>query len=354
MDAVREYLRLMFSMKGLTKTVEFEHLRDKINRDVKKTPDAEIKKIIDGLVKERFLEGRDDHWTGTPEGREAFAEDFPKLEGGLRKINDPWVIVYRAKQYYPFVQDTVFDFCKDRMVGFYVLFTEKRFFRRDFKGKKIVLHSPKEIMFFADMHYIDIIPCVHRLKQYYPDWLVVDLDAGDKVTFEQTKQCAEATYKVFDELGLNPALKFSGSRGFQIWSWIKGFRLPEDYAPITLRSQTKRERNHFSLFADWVRLIQKEVDKEMPDMTTSDVSAKETRQEKILLDPSSMKPFGLVRSPYAVHSKTGLVSMPVPIKELDKFEHSMAATENVIERYKKKGNEFLLKPSDHKRLMDLF
>lgn len=349
-----DYLLLMFSMKGIGKRVDFNHVKEKISRDLKKFSDEEIKKFLENLISQNFLEEVNGLYGVTEKGKEYFAERIKEIEEELRKVNEPWVIVYKAKQYYPFVANTVFEFCKNRYVGFYCLFTEKRFFRRDFRGKKIVLNSVKDLMFFINIHYIDVIPCVHRIGIERPDWLVVDIDPGPKVDFEKTKEVAKITYKVFEKLKLNPVMKFSGSRGFQVWSLIKEFEMPENYQPLVLRGESKRKKNYFSLFADFVRIIQKEVDREIPGITTSETLGKKEREEKILLDSSSMKPMGLVRAPYAVHSKTGLVSMPISIKELGKFEKENATTEKVLERYKKRGNEFLLKPSSPEKLLDFF
>jgi DNA primase len=349
-----DYLLLMFSMKGLGKRVDLKHVQEKISRDLKKVSEEETKKILEGMVKEGLLEEVKGMYGITKEGKEFFAQRLKEIEEELRKVNEPWVIVYKAKQYYPFVADTIFEFCKDRYVGFYCLFTEKRFFRRDFKGKKIVLKSPKDLLFFVNIHYIDVIPCVHRIGIQRPDWLVVDIDPGPKVDFEKTKEVAEITYKIFEKLELNPAMKYSGSRGFQIWSLIQEFQLPENYQPLVLRGESKRERNYFSLFADFVRLIQKEVDREIPKMTTSETLAKKEREDKILLDPSSMKPMGLVRSPYGVHSKTGLISLPLSVKELKKFRPEDATIEKTLERFEKRGNEFILKESNPRKLLELF
>ncbi|MEM5844483.1 MAG: hypothetical protein QW841_04550, partial [Candidatus Aenigmatarchaeota archaeon] len=177
---------------------------------------------------------------------------------------------------------------------------------------------------------------------------------GPKVSWERTKEVAEITYKIFEKLDLNPAMKFSGSRGFQIWSLIKEFEIPEFYQPLTLRGKTKRERNYFTLFSDFVRVIQREVDKEIPRITTSETLLKEEREDKILLDPASMKPLGLVRAPYSVHSKTGLVSLPLSVKEVKNFEPFDASTEKALERYEKNGNEFILKKSEPYKLLKLF
>jgi len=347
-----DYLLLMFSMKGVGKRVDFNHIKEKLSRDLKISSDEEIQKILNGLIQKGFLEEVKGLYGVTEKGKKHFAEILPEIEEDLKKVNQPWLIVYKAKQYYPIVAETVFEFCKNRYVGFYCLFTEKRFFRRDFRGKKIVLKSVKDLLFFVNIHCIDVIPCVHRINKEKPDWLVVDIDPGPKVSWQETKEVAGITYKIFEKLGLKPAMKFSGSRGFQIWSLIEDFEMPESYQPLKLKGESKREKNYFSLFADFVRIIQKEVDKEVPKMTTSETLAKKEREDKILLDPSSMKPLGLVRSPYGVHSKTGLVSLPIKIKELEEFEPEDAKIEKVLERYKKNGNEFVLKEASPEKLLE--
>jgi len=66
-----------------------------------------------------------------------------------------------------------------------------------------------------------------------------------------------------------------------------------------------------------------------------------------------MKPLGLVRAPYAVHSKTGLVSLPLSVKELNKFQPEDATTEKTTEMYKKRGNEFILREANPTNLIQL-
>ncbi len=353
MSKIENYLLLMFSMKGVGKRVDLKHVKEKISRDIKKISEKETKEILRKLITQGLLEEVNGLYGITKKGKEYFAKRIKTVEEELKKINRAWVIVYKAKQYYPVVAKTVFEFCKDRYVGFYCLFTEKRFFRRDFRGKKIVLNSIKDLLFFINIHCIDVIPCVHRIGKERPDWLVLDIDPGPKVEFEKTKEVTRIAFKIFEKLKLNPALKFSGSRGFQIWSLIKDFEIPENYKPIELKGGRKREKNYFTLFSDFVRAIQKEVDKKIPGLTTSETLGKKEREDKILFDPSTMKPLGLVRSPYAVHSKTGLVSLPLSLKDLKKFNPEDASIEETIRRYEKKGNEFNLKESNPNKLLSL-
>lgn len=350
---VEDYLLFMFSMKGIGKRVDFNHVKEKVNRDLGRVSDVKIKNSLENLISKNYMEKVGNLFGITSKGKEFFRKIFPKIEGEIEKVNKPWLIVYRAKEYYPKVARTILEFCKDRYVGFYALFTEKRFFRRDFKGKKIVLRNLKDLMFFVNMHCIDIIPCVHRIGIERPDWLIIDIDPGPEVDFEKVKIATKVCFKICKELKLNPSIKFSGSKGFQIWSLIEDFTLPEDYNPLVLKTE-RRKRNYFSFFADMVRVIQREVDEELPNLTTSETLEKEKRRNMILFDPSSMKPMGLVRVPYGVHSKSGLVSLPLNLKEIDEFKFEDARPEMVEKRYEKKGNEFILKPSSIEKVYELF
>lgn len=354
MGAIENYLLLMLCMKPEGKCVDLNHILEKAKRDLEGADASSISNSLDSLSKSGLVQLKQEKYSATPRGREYFARQLPKIEDELKKLNFAYLTVYKAKGYYPAVADAIISFCRDRYVGFYCVFTGGHFFRRNFRGKLITLRTPKDLLFYVDMHYIDVIPCVHRIGASRPDWLVVDLDAGAKVSFEQTKECAAMVYEVSKKLNLNPALKFSGSRGFQVWSLIGDFKLPSGYAPMELPGGSKRKKDYFSLFSDFVRVIQKEVDEQLPDLTTSEVTAKGLREGRILLDPSPMKEMGLVRSPYTIHHRTCLVSLPISPKELPEFRPGDASTEKTIERYRENGNEFVLKESSPSMLLKYF
>ncbi len=224
MVRIEDYLLLMLSMKPEGKRVDFNHIKEKVERDLKIKDVETIRKVVSNLIKKGLLDEKNGLYSATLKGREFFAQNLKNVEKELEKVNKAYLLVYKSKQYYPIVKETILEFCKDRYVGFYCLFTEKRFFRRDFRGKKIVINSWKDLKFFLDIHCIDVIPCVHRIGVNRPDWLVVDIDAGSKVSFEKTKEVTEIIFNVFKDFKLNPCLKFSGSRGFQIWSLIEEFK----------------------------------------------------------------------------------------------------------------------------------
>ncbi|MFQ5647851.1 MAG: hypothetical protein ACE5FW_01320 [Candidatus Aenigmatarchaeota archaeon] len=345
----RDHLLLMFGMKPERKWVDLNHCHEKLSRDWKKAPKEEVKKLLDKLVEEGFIWAKAGKYTRNPKCLAELERRLPKLD--QKKLNFTYLLVYWARQYYPKVSDTVLEFCKDRMVGFYVVFTGKRFFRRNFRGRKITLNSLKDLMFYIDVHYVDVIPCVHRIGKEKPDWLVLDLDAGPKVSWKDIIRTTKTTYQIMDKLGLNPVLKFSGSKGFQIWSLLD-CPLPGWYQPVPLPGATKRERNFFTLYSDLVRTIQKLVDKKVPGLTISVPVGKEQRKDKILLDWASMKPLGLVRAPFSMHSRTGLVSLPLAASELGSFKPGMATPERAVKEYQKRKKLFILRPGKPGKILE--
>jgi hypothetical protein len=76
------------------------------------------------------------------------------------------------------------------------------------------------------------------------------------------------------------------------------------------------------------------------------VAHKEARVDKVLLDSSIIKPMGDVRPPYSMHYKTGLTSVLLGLKKLARFDLKDADPDEVVKRYRKRGNEFELKPTN--------
>lgn len=348
-----DHLLLMFCMKPEGKFVDFNHCFEKVSRDYGRIGKAKMQAMLKSLVERNLVRARKNKtvlYARTQKALSYFKQRLRKIDEGA--LNFTYLLVYKARDYYPNVADTILKFCKDRHVGFYVVFTGKRFFRRNFKGRPIQLSSLKDLMFYVDMHYIDIIPCVHRIGKDRPDWLVVDLDAGDLVSFAAVKKVADATYRVMAKLKLKPVIKFSGSKGFQLWAKPSIAELPRWYEPLSLPGGTQRERNFFTLYCDMIRAIQWLVDKKIPEATIGIPLRREQRRDKVLLDFASMKQAGLVRVPFGIHSKTGLVSVPIAAGEIKKFKKEHAEPGCVIKQYKRRKRLFALKEASPEKLFD--
>jgi DNA primase len=346
MVSLEEYLLFLLSMKREGKGVNLGHLADKAKRDMHQDDTEYILKTIDVLVREGDVQRDGKNHLATAQGRARFARGYQDLEEGLKRINPSWQLVYQAKHYYPDLSEVIASFCQDRYIGFFCVFTGRHFFRRKLGKDYIQIRSGPDLLRLVDMHYVDVVPCVHRIGSSRPDWLVIDLDPGHRVSFADVKKAALLAHESLEASGLTPALKFSGSRGFQVWAHIREFEIPQAYQPMTLLGGGKRTPSFFSLFADMVSYVEHEIRGRLGGRTTSTVAGKGEREDKILVDASSMKEMGLVRSPYTIHHKTGLVSMPLKPEEVGDFSPEMAKPGRVLSRFAEMGNEFLLPRGD--------
>jgi DNA primase len=337
-----DHALMTLAIKRRGKFVELEHVREKLTRDAgEKFSEREVQELLNGLTKKGHVEIKAGEYSLTDTGRSYFEKRWRQVR---EELNQDYLKVYRAKKYYPHVVDALLEFCRNRWVSVFRLFTERAWLQRKLGPRYITIKGAKDVEKWLDVHGIDFIPYIHRIDSDLPDWLVIDFDAGKQVPMEKTKQVVRAAHEALVGYDVAPAIKFSGSRGFQIWAQFKPHELPRDYQPRQLRTE-RRERNLFNFYADIVRFIESRVAEKLPGLTTAETAKKEARVDKVLLDASIIKPMGDVRAPYSMHYKTGLISMPLESKELGRFEPEQADPELVVERYEKRGNEFTLNPT---------
>lgn len=334
---------MSLAIKRAGRFVDLPHIQEKISRDAgRKFSEEETRQLLESLVKKGLLVEKAGEYSISDQGREYFEKRWRLVK---EELNQDYLKVYRAKRYYPHVAETLLEFCRDRWVSVFRLFTGRAWLQRKLGPRYITIRSWRDIERWLDVHGIDFIPYLHRIGSDRPDWLVIDFDAGKEVTLEETKKVVLVAHEILMDYGVEPAIKFSGSRGFQIWARFKAHELPSDYQPKRLRSE-RRERNYFGFYADIVRFVESRVAEKLPGLTTSETAKKEERVRKVLLDASIIKPMGDVRAPYSMHYKTGLISLPLAVKDLMKFDLGQADPDLVVERYRARGNEFQLKECD--------
>jgi len=344
-----DHALMTLAIKRRGKFVDVPHVQEKLSRDAgEKFSEEGTRELLGGLEKKGWVESKAGEYAITDSGRKYFDKRWREVR---EQLNQDYLKVYRAKQYYPQVVDALLEFCRDRWVSVFRLFTERAWLQRKLGPRYITIKGAKDVQRWLDVHGIDFIPYIHRVDADRPDWLVIDFDAGEKVELNRTKGVVGEAYEVLAGYGIEPAIKFSGSRGFQLWAQFKPHDLPKEYKPKQLRTE-RRERNMFSFYADIVRFVESRVSEKSPGITTAETAKKEARADKVLFDASIIKPMGDVRAPYSMHYKTGLISMPLGLKELKRFESEQADPELVVKRYREKGNEFALRPADGKELFE--
>jgi bifunctional non-homologous end joining protein LigD len=142
----------------------------------------------------------------------------------------------------------------------------------------------------------------------HPNFSLIDLDPGDDVSFTTVVQLARACGSVLNELGLNAAVKTSGSRGIHI-----GIPLP---------SRTTYERS-----VQLAALVATELIERHPKTATVERRIKSRPRGSVYVDIQQNALGKSVVSPYSVRTKSlAPVSAPLRWSELTAALHLQAFT----------------------------
>jgi len=360
--SVKERIALLLSIKEKGKLVEFDHIYEKVSRDVKFLEKRDVSKdeIISNL-KSLEEEGLIKNVNGKYAPEDKIHDYISNLISQKEKVlNKSYILVWKAKHYYPVVSNLILPYLKDRPTSVVKVFSGKnnpigeidpifvRYAKYKPKPQHIVINSSDKLMEYVHDHCIDFIPYVHKLNANEPDLFVLDLDAGKKIIEKESgftflKYITKELYDMLIEFEINPMIKFSGSRGFQIWAKFDNskFKSKEDlfaqYRRLAVKIQNLLEKR----LQEKRKIIEEEFPefKELKQFTTSQVAHKEEREDKVLVDWSSMKPQGDVRAPFSMHYKTGLISVPLFKEEIDEFSVLEAEPMNLIKKIKE-GKRF--------------
>ena len=151
-------------------------------------------------------------------------------------------------------------------------------------------------------------------------------------------------------------LKFSGSRGFQVWASFDNSKITTQdkfakYREIAIKMQAIFEKK-LRANLEFIKKEFKEI-ANLQQFTTSQVAHKEEREDKILIDWSSMKYQGDVRAPFSIHYKTGLSSVILNKDELQVFTIKDAEPFKIINDINNGKNYPKLEKSDPSKLIKL-
>jgi DNA primase len=367
MASIQDRVLLLLSIKEEGKKIDFEHIMEKICRDLKtKAEDIvnELKHCLDALVKEGLIIEERGNYAISEKGEKEILERI-KVAGD--ELNLSYRMVLKAKKYYPKVVEAILPFLRDRAVSVIKVFSDEaepankikslfvRYARYKPKPVYIEIGDVKTLLKYVDQHAIDFIPYVHKIDAREPEWFILDLDIGEELrkhprSFELLKIVAEKTFEVLEENEIEPCIKFSGSRGIQIWAKLDNSKLRSEgelfavYRNLAVNVQQKTEQK---LQENKLRNLIKP----SKPITTSQVAKKEERADQILIDWSSMKPSGDVRAPFSMHYKTALISTPISKERLLQFEIEEAQPENVVANLAKLTAAFKLQTSNPIKLL---
>lgn len=222
-------------------------------------------------------------------------EGTTKITSGLGLTKD------EVRRYYarPEIQKKLLSYIrgKDLLVG-QAAGPGEVIYRRYQNGQPITINSPKELEYYGARRYTEFHPVIGKTTKEV--W--VDLDPGKEIKdkdLKETTRLVDHMLKSMPEIR-NTSVAYSGGRGY----YVRGLLAKE--------TDTTKARG----------LLQKQLSvMEGKDklFTGGEVTFQPPGKNQIRLDLSTLHDKGSIRAPYALHSETGLMSVPVSIKDLPNF-----------------------------------
>jgi bifunctional non-homologous end joining protein LigD len=167
-----------------------------------------------------------------------------------------------------------------------------------------------------------------------PTFALVDIDPGEKTTWEETLTLARLYRTAFEHLGVRAYPKLTGKRGIQAW------------IPIVPHKYTYEDTSN------WVMQVSKAVGAMVPDIVSWEWSVAK-RGGKARLDYTQNEPIKTLVAPYAVRPSPGApVSAPISWAELDDpdLRPNRWTIRDVVERVAMVGDLFAKAQTDAQEL----
>ena len=167
-----------------------------------------------------------------------------------------------------------------------------------------------------------------------PTFALIDVDPGDKTTWEETVQLARLYRTAFEHLGVRAYPKLTGKRGIQAWIPI----VPDRYT--------------YADTSAWVEKVSRAVGAMVPDLVSWEWSKSE-RKGRARLDYTQNASIKTLVAPYSVRPANGApVSAPIAWEELDDpdLRPNRWTVRNVVERVAEVGDLFAAAQTDLQEL----
>jgi bifunctional non-homologous end joining protein LigD len=175
-----------------------------------------------------------------------------------------------------------------------------------------ILHQSENLIAFpmvqdlASLLWVVNLGCID-LNQWYarcddvdrPDYLHFDLDPGTGATFAQVRETALLVRGVLEQLGMEPLIKTSGSKGLHL------------YVPIVRGPTQKDVWSYAKILAKWL-------DQEHPTLVTAEYRISNRPKGRVLVDYNQNAWGRTLASVYSVRpTDRATVSTPVTWKEIE-------------------------------------
>jgi bifunctional non-homologous end joining protein LigD len=167
-----------------------------------------------------------------------------------------------------------------------------------------------------------------------PTFALIDIDPGDKTSWDQTLTLARLYRTAFEHLGVRAYPKLTGRRGLQAW------------IPVVRGKYTYEDTSR------WVERVSRAIGKLVPDIVSWEW-ARAKRQGRARLDYTQNEPIKTLVAPYAVRPAPGApVSAPIRWEELDDpaLRPDRWTVRDVVERVAEVGDLFAEAQTDEQDL----
>ncbi len=167
-------------------------------------------------------------------------------------------------------------------------------------------------------------------EPWQPAFAYIDIDPGDKTTWDETLTLARLYRTALGHLGVRGYPKTTGKRGIQIW-------IPIEHG-----------RYDFADTSAWVEKVSKAVGSTVPDLISWEW-AKEARKGRARLDYTQNASIKTLVAPYSVRPAVGApVSAPIDWDELDDpgLRPDRWTVRDIVERVDKVGDLFAAAQTD--------
>jgi bifunctional non-homologous end joining protein LigD len=170
-------------------------------------------------------------------------------------------------------------------------------------------------------------------EPWQPTFALIDIDPGDRTTWEETLVLARLYRTALDHLGVRGYPKTTGKRGIQVW------------IPIV-------PRYRFDETSAWVERVSRAVGSAVPDLVSWEW-AKEARKGRARLDYTQNASIKTLVAPYAVRPAPGApVSAPIAWEELDdpELRPDRWTIRSIVNRVAERGDLFAAAQTDAQEL----
>ncbi|WP_312994401.1 DNA ligase D [Chryseobacterium flavum] len=188
----------------------------------------------------------------------------------------------------------------------------------------IYCNDKATLAYLNNLGCIDLNPWNSSLPDLeHPDYLVLDLDPSKKNTFDDVIETALQVNEVLNSIKIKGYCKTSGSTGIHVYIPMGG-------------------NYDFDQVKDFAHILMKQVNKNLPKITTLERSLQKRASNKIYLDYLQNRTGQTLASAYSLRPKEGAsVSMPLDWNELKAgIKPTDFNINNALERIKEKGDLF--------------